>query len=116
MITLRHRRIRPCRTTIAALGRFAFSLLCGDAMPLFVSTGGDGDFNNYRFFGVANPGGISSIFIANDGGGIEVDRLQFGFGPSRALPELSTWAMMIVGFGLTAWRLHSRNRARYTTA
>ncbi len=106
----------PSRT-FKAFDQFGKSLgTIIDSSPLFFSTGGDGDFHNYRFFGVANPGGISSIFIANDGGGIEVDHLQFGFGPSRALPELSTWAMMIVGFGLTAWRLHSRNRARYTTA
>ena len=67
--------------------------------PLFFSSGGDDHPANYRFFGATNAGGISSIFIANDNGGIEVDDLQFGLlSGVRAVPELSTWAMMILGF------------------
>jgi hypothetical protein len=31
-----------------------------------------------RFFGAQNDGGISKILISNNGGGIEVDHLQFG--------------------------------------
>jgi hypothetical protein len=31
-----------------------------------------------RFFGVADDGGISSVFISNNGGGMEVDHLQYG--------------------------------------
>ena len=70
-----------------------------DSTQKFFSTGGDDDPANYRFFGATNAGGISSIFIANDNGGIEVDDLQFGLlSGVRAVPELSTWAMMIVGF------------------
>ena len=42
----------------------------------------DGSFNGEtaedRFFGVAYDGGISSVFIGNSGGGIEVDHLQYG--------------------------------------
>lgn len=69
-----------------------------DGTPLFFSSGGDGDADNYRFFGATNAGGISSIFISNDGGGIEVDHLQFGFAGN--VPEPAAWALMIAGFGL----------------
>jgi len=80
-----------------------------DPSQKFFSTGGDDDPSNYRFFGATNPDGISSIFIANDGGGIEVDDLQFGF-LSYGVPEPSTWAMMLLGFagiGFMAYRLKS---------
>jgi hypothetical protein len=66
-----------------------------DSTQKFFSTGGDDDPANYRFFGVTNPGGISSIFIANDGGGIEVDHLQYG----ANVPEPAAWAMMLIGLG-----------------
>ena len=81
-----------------------------DPSQKFFSTGGDDDPSNYRFFGATNPDGISSIFIANDGGGIEVDDLQFGF-LSSGVPEPSTWAMMLLGFagiGFMAYRLKSK--------
>ena len=42
-----------------------------------------------RFFGVTNPGGISSIRISNSSGGIEVDHLQYGFFSAAPLPTLS---------------------------
>ncbi len=35
---------------------------------------------------------------------------------SDAIPELSTWAMMIVGFGLTGLRLHRRHRVISVTS
>jgi PEP-CTERM motif-containing protein len=70
-----------------------------DPTPLFFSTGGDDKPANYRFFGATDPAGISSIFIANDGGGIEVDDLQFGLlGPRPAIPEPST--LLLLGSGL----------------
>jgi len=87
-----------------------------DSSQLFFSTGGDGDFHNYRFFGATNAGGISSIFIANDGGGIEVDDLQFG-ALNSAVPEPTVWAMMLVGFGgLGAAMRGSRRRRAAVTA
>ena len=70
-----------------------------DSSQLFFSTGGDDVPSNYRFFGVTNAGGISSIFIANDGGGIEVDDLQFGVGQAgAAVPEPSS--LLLLGSGL----------------
>lgn len=52
---------------------------------------GDGNPQHYRFFGATNAGGISSIFISNDGGGIEVDHLQFGFQPSAVPVPTAIW-------------------------
>ena len=66
-----------------------------DSTQKFFSTGGDNDPANYRFFGVTNPAGISSIFMANDGGGIEIDDLQFGF---LGVPEPGT--LILFGAGL----------------
>ncbi len=52
-----------------------------------------------RFFGVIDAGGISSIFISNSGGGIEVDHLQYGrIAPtSAAIPEPSTLTLFALG-------------------
>jgi hypothetical protein len=80
-----------------------------DSSPKFFSSGGDGDFHNYRFFGAANAGGISSIFIANDNGGIEVDDLQFGALKS-GVPEPTIWAMMLAGFGGLGVAMRSARR------
>ena len=51
-----------------------------------------------RFFGVTDQGGISAILISNNGGGIEVDHLQYGIAaPSQAVPEPSSLALMGLG-------------------
>jgi len=68
-----------------------------DPTQKFFSTGGDGDTSNYRFFGATDPAGISSIFIANDGGGIEVDDLQYGL---SSIPEPGTLALTILPMGI----------------
>ncbi len=66
--------------------------------PLTDSTGvffpaSDSDPSNYRLFYATNPGGISSIVIANSTGGIEVDDLQYGY----AVPEPAALALLAVG-------------------
>jgi PEP-CTERM motif len=61
---------------------------------------GDGNPANYRFFGVTDSAGISSISISNNGGGIEVDDLQFGvLAPSSAVPEPSSMTLTLLGAG-----------------
>lgn len=83
-----------------------------DPTQRFFSTGGDNDPSNYRFFGATNPGGISSIFIANDGGGIEVDDLQYGLqAPITSVPEPATLWIFGAGLaGLFAMRRRNSNR------
>jgi PEP-CTERM motif-containing protein len=73
-----------------------------DSTQKFFSTGGDGLASNYRFFGAIDSIGIKSIFIANDGGGIEVDDLQYGFlAPNgTAVPEPSSFVLTLLGGGL----------------
>jgi hypothetical protein len=76
-----------------------------DPTQKFFSTGGDGDPANYRFFGVTDPAGISSIFIANDGGGIEVDDLQFGaLAATTGTPEPGTFSLILLAAGALATR------------
>jgi hypothetical protein len=68
-----------------------------DPTGLFFSTGGDGVPSNYRFFGATDPSGISSIFISNPSGGIEVDDLQFDVGAN--VPEPNTLVLLLFGVG-----------------
>lgn len=61
---------------------------------------GDGDPTHFRFFGVTDPIGIKSITISNDGGGIELDHLQFGeLTPEGSVPEPSTMALTLLAAG-----------------
>lgn len=80
-----------------------------DGTGLFFSSGGDGAFKNYRFFGATNAGGISSIHISNDSGGIEVDDLQFG--ALGGVPEPATWGLMLAGFFGVGAALRARRRS-----
>jgi hypothetical protein len=65
----------------------------------------DGSFSGTtgedRFFGCSDPGGISSIFISNSSGGIEVDHLQYGLlgaGPGPSIPAPAS--LVLLGSGL----------------
>jgi hypothetical protein len=63
-------------------------------------TCGDGDPSHFRFFDAIDPVGIKSITISNDGGGIEVDHLQFGLlAPQSPVPEPSTMAVTFLALG-----------------
>jgi len=65
---------------------------------------GDGNPEHFIFFGVTNPGGISSIFIANGAGGIEVDHLQYGLNAATT-PEPGSMMLLASGLlGLAGWR------------
>lgn len=64
-----------------------------------------GETDEDRFYGVIAPGGISSIFISNSSGGIEVDHLQYGLGAGgagAAAPEPSALALLGTGLGLAS--------------
>ncbi len=55
--------------------------------PVAIADGSiSGETAEDRFFGVTNPGGISSIRISNTAGGIEVDHLQYGVYAGAAPP------------------------------
>jgi hypothetical protein len=83
-----------------------------DSTQKFFSTGGDGDLANYRFFGATDPAGISSIFISNSSGGIEVDDLQFGALPTSSnTPEPGTFSLILLAAGALGTRA-ARRRLR----
>ncbi len=71
----------------------AFDAL-GASLGTVVGNHADGSFGGTtaedRFYGVIHPGGISAIFISNDGGGIEVDHLQYGLAGCYANCDGST--------------------------
>ena len=67
---------------------------------------GDGNPSNYRFYGATDALGIKSITISNDGGGIEVDHLQFGvLAPTpSSVPEPGSFFLLGSSLvGLTGW-------------
>lgn len=69
--------------------------------PGFPDGSVNGETAEDRFFGIIASGGISSIFISNSGGGIEVDHLQYGLlNTSTAVPEPSS--MFLLGAALVA--------------
>lgn len=65
-----------------------------------------------RFFGAFDASGISAIFISNSAGGMEVDHLQYGAAsaapPVAAIPEPQTYALMLAGLLVCAWRIKRR--------
>jgi uncharacterized repeat protein (TIGR01451 family) len=65
-------------------GTITFAAFDATGASLGVVTGTHADGSNSgttgedRFYGISNPGGISSITILNSAGGIEIDHLQYG--------------------------------------
>lgn len=65
-----------------------------------------------RFYGATNSGGISKLVIS-DPSGIEVDHVQYGgFFAALALPEPSTWAMLLLGFVMIGFKTRRRRPVR----
>jgi len=68
----------------------------------------NGETAEDRFFGWTNAGGISSIFISNQFGGMEVDHLQYGLAASvgPTVPEPASLLLLATGLiAVMAWRL-----------
>jgi len=63
-----------------------------------------------RFFGAMNAGGISRIFISDNGSpnNLEVDHLQYGL--SAPIPEPETYALMLAGLGLVGFVARRRKQ------
>ena len=80
-------------------GPVTFSALdgSGNSLGSILRTGfqGTGTAED-RFFGVTSAGGIKSIFVSSNGGGIELDHLQYG-SMTAPVPEPGTWALMALG-------------------
>ncbi|WP_293385127.1 PEPxxWA-CTERM sorting domain-containing protein [Phenylobacterium sp. SCN 70-31] len=71
-----------------------------------------GETGEDRFYGVIHAAGISRILIKNQSGGIEADHVQYGRQTlTAAVPEPTTWAMMILGFGAAGALLRRRRAA-----
>ena len=96
-------------------GLITFEAFDQDGVSLGIITGNHADAGQTgetaedRFYGVVNGGGISRIRITNEIGGIEVDHVQYGRQTVQAaVPEPTTWAMMIMGFGAAGAILRRR--------
>jgi hypothetical protein len=61
-----------------------------------------------RFYGATNGGGISMLTIS-DPAGVEIDHVQYGFlAAVTSIPEPTSWAMMLLGFGAIGCALRRR--------
>lgn len=93
-------------TTFEAFDALNNSL--GTIGPVSIANGSfNGETDEDRFFGWTNAGGISSIFISNQFGGMEVDHLQYGLAASvgPTVPEPTAGFLLATGLaGLATWR------------
>ena len=87
------------------LNTLSFSFDDGTAQNVAVTNYGSGT----QFFGLsnlANP--ISSITLLNPNDVIGLDDIRFTTATTGAVPEPSTWALMLLGFGAVGWAMRSR--------
>jgi len=97
-----------CTITFSAVGAVGAD---GQSLGSFTASGfADGGISGTtgedHYFGVQFAGGLRSISISNNGGGVGVDHIQYGQ-MAAVVPEPGTWALMLGGMG--AW-LASRKR------
>lgn len=85
------------------------TLLFSETRSGFADNSNNGETAEDRFFGVVDAAGVSSIFISNSLGGIEVDHLQYGL--AAAVPEPQTWGLMLAGLATGGWLARRRRRS-----
>lgn len=89
----------------------------GNSLGVLIGNHADGSVNGEtaedRFYGATNAGGISSIFLSNASGGIELDHLQYGnpTGQASPAPEPAPAVLLVLGvLGLALRRRRSAPR------
>jgi hypothetical protein len=97
------------------LGSFALKPLLAGASSAYNGNpnfGGQDGNEPFAFFNFNSTTAFDRIDITqNGGGGFELDNITIGKGPG-AVPEPASWAMMIVGFGVTGAVLRSSRRRK----
>ena len=90
-----------------------FTLSAGDSFDLMTFAGVTGDFAGFSLDGVACSAKSVDVWTCSNLGGrylqevVGTDFLNFDVLPGAAIPETSTWAMMVAGFaalGLAGYR------------
>ena len=98
----------PFGTAVAftAWGADGVTIVCSiPAGPAFGDNSFGGETAEDRFIGCSNAGGISRIEATNTlGGDIEVDHLQYGWAPSRSVPEPALISLFALGGALALRR------------
>ena len=86
------------------------SLLNGQTLESFTAPVGFGSSSNFYGFTGSQFDSIRITSLSNDF--LLLDNLQFDGTVMSAVPEPSTWAMMLLGFGLVGGALRSAKRKR----
>jgi hypothetical protein len=66
--------------------------------------------NTLSFVGFTSDTPFSSISIDDPTNGLAIDNFEFATGLTAAVPEPSTWAMMILGFFGLGWMAYRRRQ------
>lgn len=77
----------------------------GTQLPPANGDQGSGITNRRAFFGFAPGDNVTSVKFISDGVAFEFDDVAI----SAAVPEASTWAMLIAGFGVVGFAMRRRN-------
>jgi hypothetical protein len=85
----------------------AFAINYGAGAPMSASVGSDFFILAptssppfvMNFFGVTSDTPFSLVTLTMSGSGADIDNIRFGTQTLAAVPEPSTWAMMLLGFG-----------------
>jgi hypothetical protein len=89
--------------TFQAFGADGSTVVCNIVAPAVGDFSNNGETAEDRFFGCSDAGGISRISVLNsNGGGIEVDHIQYGRPDADVSPVPEPASALLVGLGLAA--------------